>query len=114
MAGSRLAALIMAGGRSERMRAGGTRQHKGLRTVLGVPLIERNLRALLCFGFERLFVAINAQEQELGDWIAGRGRALAETERATLETLVEAIRRTLHERMAERVIETATAILPPE
>jgi NDP-sugar pyrophosphorylase family protein len=89
MAGSRLAALIMAGGRSERMRAGGTGQHKGLRTVLGVPLIERNLRALLCFGFERLFVAINAQEQELADWIAGRGRALAETERATLETLVE-------------------------
>jgi NDP-sugar pyrophosphorylase family protein len=89
MAGSQVAALIMAGGRSERMRAGGTAQHKGLRTVLGVPLIERNLRALLWFGFHRLFVAINAHEQELGDWIAGHGRALAETEGATLETLVE-------------------------
>jgi NDP-mannose synthase len=86
---SRVAALIMAGGRSERMRAGGTRQHKGLRTVLGVPLIERNLRALLWFGFERLFVAINAHEEELGDWIGSRGRALAESESATLETLVE-------------------------
>jgi len=86
---SRVAALIMAGGRSERMRAGGTGQHKGLRTVLGVPLIERNLRALLWFGFARLFVAINEHEKELGDWIGGRGRALAESESATLETLVE-------------------------
>ena len=57
--------------------------------MLGVPLIERNLRALLWFGFERLFVAINAHEKELGDWIGDRGRALAESESATLETLVE-------------------------
>jgi NDP-sugar pyrophosphorylase family protein len=89
MAGSQVAALIMAGGRSERMRAGGTAQHKGLRTVLGMPLIERNLRALLWFGFHRLFVAINAHEQELADWIAGHGQALVERERATLQTLVE-------------------------
>src|SRR5438874_6740191 len=88
MTSSPVAALIMAGGRSERMRAGGTGQHKGLRTVLGVPLIERNLRALLWFGFARLFVAINEHEKELGDWIGGRGRALAESESATLETLV--------------------------
>src|SRR4030081_1911683 len=84
-----IAALIMAGGRSERMRAGGTRQHKGLRTVLGVPLIERNLRALLWFGFHRLFVAIKADDQYRGDGSAGRGRALAEKERAALETLAE-------------------------
>src|SRR5207237_5047165 len=86
---SRVAALIMAGGRSERMRAGGTPQHKGLRAVLGVPLIERNLRALLWFGFDRLFVSISAREEELGAWIGGRGRALAESESATLEMLVE-------------------------
>jgi NDP-sugar pyrophosphorylase family protein len=79
-----IAALIMAGGRSERMRAGGTRQHKGLRTVLGVPLIERNLRALLSFGFERIFIAINAEEAELAGWIESHGRTLA-----TLEALVE-------------------------
>src|SRR5207245_1470972 len=35
MASSPVAALIMAGGRSERMRAGGSGRHKGLRTVLG-------------------------------------------------------------------------------
>src|SRR5437773_4036700 len=86
---SPVAALIMAGGRSERMRAGGTRQHKGLRTVLGVPLIERNLRALIWFGFERLFVSISAREEELAGWIRGPGCALAETESVTIETLVE-------------------------
>lgn len=90
MANSRVAALIMAGGRSERMRAGGSDQHKGLRTVLGVPLIERNLRALLCAGFKDLFVAVNAREQVLANWIERRGRPLAEAQSATLEMLVEA------------------------
>jgi NDP-mannose synthase len=89
MTRSTVAALIMAGGRSERMRAGGSAQHKGLRTVLGVPLIERNLRALLCFGFKQLFVAINAQERALATWIEAQGRAVAESQSATLDTLVE-------------------------
>lgn len=89
MATSTIAALIMAGGRSERMRAGGTDQHKGLRTVLGVPLIECNIRALLWFGFKELFVAISIREQALASWIERRGRALAEAGSATLEILVE-------------------------
>jgi mannose-1-phosphate guanylyltransferase/phosphomannomutase len=89
MTRSTVAALIMAGGRSERMRAGGSAQHKGLRTVLGVPLIECNLRALLWFGFKQLFVAINAQEQPLATWIEERGRAIAESQSATLEMLLE-------------------------
>jgi NDP-sugar pyrophosphorylase family protein len=83
------AALIMAGGRSERMRAGGSGQHKGLRTVFGMPLIECNLRALIWFGFKRLFVAINRQEDALAAWIDGPGRVLAESQSATLEVLVE-------------------------
>jgi mannose-1-phosphate guanylyltransferase/phosphomannomutase len=89
MASSPIAALIMAGGRSERMRAGGSGQHKGLRTVAGVPLIECNLRALLYFGFKKLFVALNAQERALTAWIDGHGRALAESQSATLDILVE-------------------------
>ena len=84
-----VAALIMAGGRSERMRAGGSGEHKGLRTVLGVPLIERNLRTLLWFGFKRVFVAVNAQEQPLAAWIDGRGRQLAASQSAALEVLIE-------------------------
>jgi NDP-sugar pyrophosphorylase family protein len=89
MTSSPVAAVIMAGGRSERMRAGGSGQHKGLRSVLGMPLIERNLRTLLWFGFKRLFVAINHQESALAAWLDGRGRALAESQSATLALLVE-------------------------
>ena len=89
MASSPFAALIMAGGRSERMRAGGSAQHKGLRTVRGVPLIEWNLRALLWFGFKQLFVALNAQEKTLAAWIEGPGRALAESQSAMLDILFE-------------------------
>src|SRR5436190_14833053 len=83
------AALIMAGGRSERMRASGAPAHKGLRRVLGLPLIECNLRALLHFGFARLFVAVNENEGELLGFIDGPGRRLARQGSATLEVLVE-------------------------
>lgn len=89
MTSSSVAALIMAGGRSERMRAGGCGQHKGLRAVLGMPLIERNLRTLLFFGFRRLYVAINAEERGLAAWIGGPGQALAQAASATFESLVE-------------------------
>ena len=89
MASSPVAALIMAGGRSERMRAGGSSRHKGLRTVLGVPLIECNLRALLWFGFKQLYVAVSAQERALAAWIDAHGRPLAKSQFATLEALVE-------------------------
>jgi NDP-sugar pyrophosphorylase family protein len=89
MTGSQSAALIMAGGRSERMRAGGSGQHKGLRTVLGVPLIEHNLRTLLWFGFKQLFVAVNRQETALVHWIEGPGQAFTKARAATLEVLVE-------------------------
>ena len=39
----RIAALLMAGGNGERMRAGGVEQHKPLVEVRGLPMIERNL-----------------------------------------------------------------------
>src|SRR3954466_3715413 len=83
------AALIMAGGRSERMRASGAPGHKGLRTVSGLPLIECNLRALLHFGFRRLFAAVNESERELLAFIDGPGRRLARQRAATLDVLVE-------------------------
>lgn len=89
MGSSPLAALVMAGGRSERMRAGGSGLHKALRLVRGVPLVERNLRALLSFGFDRLFVAVGAEERALASWLEARGRALAGARAATLEVLVE-------------------------
>ncbi len=44
-------ALIMAGGASERMRASHGSAHKALVEVLGVPMLEQNLSALLAFGY---------------------------------------------------------------
>jgi NDP-mannose synthase len=82
-------ALIMAGGRSERMRAGGSGLHKGLRTVQGVPLIECNLRTLVWFGFKRLFIAVNRQEEALQRWLEGPGRVFAQARRVSLTTLIE-------------------------
>jgi NDP-mannose synthase len=86
---SGIAAIIMAGGRSERMRAGGSQDHKGLRTVRGAPLIEWNLRGLLAFDFRRLFVAINARERALSEWLEGRGLALCRESASDLQLLVE-------------------------
>ncbi|HXN42120.1 MAG TPA: sugar phosphate nucleotidyltransferase [Myxococcaceae bacterium] len=83
------AALIMAGGRSERMRAGGSSQHKALRTVLGVPLIEHCIASLLRFGFNDLFVAMNGRERALADWLHQRRRDLFESDAAKLEVLIE-------------------------
>jgi len=63
------AALVMAGGRSERMRAHGDARHKALRPVAGRRLIDWNLQALRYFGFADLYVAVNAQEHELIDYL---------------------------------------------
>jgi NDP-sugar pyrophosphorylase family protein len=99
------AALIMAGGRSERMRAGGTAAHKSLRAVQGMPLVEWNLRGLLRSGFRRLFVAAAAREQALLSWLAERGRALCAEQLASLEILVE------HEPLGTI---GAASLLPPD
>lgn len=83
------AGLIMAGGRSTRMRAGGSSTHKGLRTVGGLPLIQWNLEALLSCGLRELFVSVSAHEPALCAWIEQVGRGLASARGASLEVLVE-------------------------
>ena len=85
----RLCAMIMAGGQSQRMRRGGRSCHKGLRTILGAPLIEWNLSALLWFGFRQVYVAVSGCEPELTQWLMGKGTALAKERGAELVTLVE-------------------------
>lgn len=65
-------ALIMAGGRSERMRARGGPLHKALKPVLGVPLLERNVLRLLSRGLHHLTIAINYAEIELAAFIDER------------------------------------------
>jgi NDP-sugar pyrophosphorylase family protein len=100
-----IAGIIMAGGRSERMRAGGSPEHKGLRTVRGAPLIEWNVRALLRFGFRRLFVAVNAGERAFAEWLGTRGLALCRESSSDLELLVE------HEPLGTI---GAVSLLPPD
>jgi NDP-sugar pyrophosphorylase family protein len=62
-------ALVMAGGRSERMRTKHDRSHKALRRVAGRRLIEWNLDALAFFGFTDVYISANNDESELVDWI---------------------------------------------
>jgi NDP-mannose synthase len=83
------AALIMAGGRSERMRATLGRGHKALVCVLGVPMLERNLCQLLAAGFDDITVAISAHEPAIADYIQGRGQALGRAHGATVSSFVE-------------------------
>jgi hypothetical protein len=46
-------ALAMEGGRSSRMRLGTAAAHKAIVPILGVPLLERNLNALIARAPER-------------------------------------------------------------
>jgi NDP-sugar pyrophosphorylase family protein len=73
------AAMIMAGGRSSRMRATNDSRHKALVPVLGVPMLERNLRTLLASGFRDITVAFAAAEPEIDAFVTDRGKALADT-----------------------------------
>jgi NDP-mannose synthase len=83
------AAIIMAGGRSSRMRATGGPIHKALVPVLGVPMLERNICALFGRGFDDVTVAYAADELAIEDFVAGRGAALADLCGARLEPFCE-------------------------
>ena len=67
-------ALIMAGGRSARMRATMGPLHKALVPVAGVPLLERNLRAIEAEGFSDIVVAVSALERDIGEYVIRRGK----------------------------------------
>jgi NDP-sugar pyrophosphorylase family protein len=81
--------LIMAGGRSERMRSGGSGDHKSLRRVSGAPLIEWNLRSALHFGFTDVFIAINVEESAIAGWSENTGSLIAASAGAHLHTIIE-------------------------
>ena len=82
-------ALIMAGGRSERMRASLGPQHKALVRVIGLSMLERNICKLLSFGFREIFVAISSHEPELECYVETRCKTLAAARGATLRCLKE-------------------------
>ena len=81
--------LIMAGGRSERMRAGFGNRHKSLVTILGVTLLERNICALLARGIRRVAVASNASETDIQDYVQQRAPRLAASVGGNVEHLKE-------------------------
>ncbi len=83
------AVLIMAGGKSERMRAGGVAIHKVLREVAGVTLLERNIRQSLYFGFRHILIAVSSSEIDLQEFVQTRGQEIAAKSRARIELLVE-------------------------
>ena len=84
-----VSALIMAGGRSERMRASGGEGHKALAPVLGIPLLERNLCQMLAAGVRDIAVAVSAREKETLNFAEGRASDLARRAGAQITILEE-------------------------
>ncbi len=82
-------ALIMAGGESARMRSTAGLDHKALHTVLGVPLIERNICQLIGSGFDEIVVAINARDEAILDYLETRGRDITTATSASVEFMIE-------------------------
>jgi NDP-sugar pyrophosphorylase family protein len=86
-------AVLMAGGRSQRMRASRGPLHKALVEVLGVPLLERNICYVLAAGFRDVVVLVSANEPQVIDFAQSRGAALAGARGARLECVVEDVPR---------------------
>jgi NDP-mannose synthase len=82
-------ALVMAGGRGTRMHAGGVPTPKPLVPIRGVPLIERNVLALLYAGFRDIVVAVPSHTPAVAEFAGTRGRALADVFGARLELFEE-------------------------
>jgi NDP-sugar pyrophosphorylase family protein len=84
-------ALVMAGGRSVRMRKSAGTRHKALQPLLGKPLIDYNLRQLLDAGFVEIVVAVSAAEDELIDHVRRTHRELSRHKPISIECLVEQV-----------------------
>jgi 8-oxo-dGTP pyrophosphatase MutT (NUDIX family)/GTP:adenosylcobinamide-phosphate guanylyltransferase len=83
-------AVIMAGGRGERMRTSTGRDvPKPLVEVRGVSLLERNLTMLLMAGVRDIVVACPAREAAIATYVGTRGRALAGAVGAAVQPLIE-------------------------
>lgn len=83
-------AVVMAGGRSSRMRASrGDGRHKGLTTVLGVTLLERNVSALLSAGIRDIVLVAAEGEPELLEFGEAQCRPLVEAWGGRWDVFVE-------------------------
>jgi NDP-sugar pyrophosphorylase family protein len=84
-------ALLMAGGRGERMRASGVEVPKPLVPVRGTPLIEHNLRQLLRHGLDEIVVSVPGDGGPIGEYADGRLAAVASAAGARLRVLAEEV-----------------------
>jgi len=82
-------ALIMAGGQSSRMRSEDDAEHKALRRVCGAPMIERNIAQMLAAGLRDIYVAVNASETSIQEFVAQRGQALVARADGKIQCLLE-------------------------
>lgn len=89
MSGPGLTALIMAGGRGERMLASGVPVPKPLVPVHGVPLLERNLWSLARLDIDRVVVSIARGSDRIEAYAREVGDALGRARSWPLEVLIE-------------------------
>jgi NDP-sugar pyrophosphorylase family protein len=82
-------ALVMAGGRGERLRASGTSVPKPLVPIAGVPLLERNLLTLLSSGLRDIVVAVPSHTPEIAEFVGARCRPLADVFESRLRLFEE-------------------------
>lgn len=83
-------AVIMAGGKSERMRATAGPVHKALALVRGVALLEWNLRTALHYGFGDIVVVVNPNEPDILAFV-DRAAHIARASGAALTTYLERV-----------------------
>jgi len=82
-------AMIMAGGRSERMRSSFGDKHKSLVPILGVTLLERNICAFAGKGFRHIVVATSEHEIDVHEYVQHRAPSLLASIGGTVECLKE-------------------------
>ena len=68
------AAMVMAGGEGERMRLSLGPVPKPLVPIRGVPLLERNLIALLSKGWRHIVVSAPSAIPAIGGFVRSRGK----------------------------------------
>lgn len=81
--------VVMAGGRSERMRAGNDGTHKALVKVGDVSLLERSVRRLLKNGISEIVVVSSLNEPQIADIVQTDLGRLAQRHGAQLRSFVE-------------------------
>jgi NDP-mannose synthase len=83
-------ALVMAGGKGERMLASGVPTPKPLVPVAGTPLLEHNVRLLLHWGLPTIAVSVSSADGPVAEFCRSRLDRVVESAGGELELLVEA------------------------